>query len=56
MKLIEVKTKRQRKEFLKVPKKLYKDDNTWVCPLDSQIENIFDPKKIANKTRFFFVF
>lgn len=45
MKLIEVKTKKQRKEFLKVPKKLYKDDNTWVCPLDNQIENIFDPQK-----------
>ena len=45
MKLIKVKTKRQRNEFLKVPKKLYKDDNAWVCPLDSQIENIFDPQK-----------
>jgi GNAT superfamily N-acetyltransferase len=45
MQIIEVKTSKEKKEFLKVPKKLYKDDNIWVCPLDNQIESIFDPQK-----------
>lgn len=31
-------------EFLKVPKVLYKKDPNWVCPLDQEIKNRFDPK------------
>lgn len=45
MKLVAVQDKKSRKEFLKVPKVLYKDDDTWVCPLDKEIDAIFDPKK-----------
>jgi hypothetical protein len=45
MKLVEVKTKYEKKEFLDFPKKLYKTDPFWVCPLDSGIESVFDPSK-----------
>ena len=45
MKLVTVKDRKSRKEFLKTPKVLYKDDDTWVCPLDKEIDAIFDPKK-----------
>ncbi len=45
MKIIEVTTKARRQDFLKVPKQLYKNEGTWVCPFDKEIESIFDPKK-----------
>ena len=45
MKIIEVTSKAGRQDFLKVPKELYKDEDTWVCPFDKEIESIFDPKK-----------
>ncbi|MCF8227061.1 MAG: hypothetical protein K9J30_14380 [Bacteroidales bacterium] len=41
----EVTTKKHKKEFLKVPKILYKEDPVWVCPLDREIDAVFDPKK-----------
>lgn len=43
--VIEVKDKRTRKEFLDVAREIYKNDPVWVCPLDSDIESIFDPQK-----------
>jgi hypothetical protein len=43
--LIEVKDSRSKKEFLNVARKIYKTDPNWVCPLDHEIESIFDPKK-----------
>ncbi len=45
MNIIEVSTKYHRKEFLNLPKRLYKDDQNWICPLDSEIEGLFDPAK-----------
>ena len=45
MYLIEVKDKKSSGEFLLVPKKLYSKDEPWVCPLDREIEAIFDPSK-----------
>ncbi len=44
MKLIEVIDKKGQKLFLDTAKKLYKNDPVWVCPLDKQINNVFDPK------------
>jgi len=35
--------KKTKKEFLKTAKILYKNDKVWVCPLDKEINNIFDP-------------
>ncbi|MBU2465045.1 MAG: GNAT family N-acetyltransferase, partial [Bacteroidetes bacterium] len=45
MKLTEVKTRQQKKAFLDVARKIYKDDPVWVCPLDSVVDGIFDPQK-----------
>jgi GNAT superfamily N-acetyltransferase len=42
---IEVTTEAQKNEFLDFAKRLYKDDPYWVCPLDFEINNIFNPKK-----------
>jgi hypothetical protein len=43
MNIIEVKDKQSIKEFLKVPKIIYRNDKNWTCPLDAEIEGIFDP-------------
>lgn len=42
--IIKVSDKKTRKEFLKTAKDLYKNDKVWVCPLDKEINAIFDPK------------
>jgi GNAT superfamily N-acetyltransferase len=47
MKVTEVITDSQRKEFINFPKRLYKGDAAWVCPLDSTIEAVFDPERNA---------
>ena len=43
--LLEVRDKRARKAFLQVPRIIYREDDTWVCPLEREIESIFDPKR-----------
>lgn len=43
MEILPVKSGRDSKLFLKVAKILYRDDPVWVCPLDKEIEAIFDP-------------
>jgi hypothetical protein len=43
MRLIEVVKKRETKDFIRVPKILYKNDSTWVSPLDNDIDSIFNP-------------
>jgi GNAT superfamily N-acetyltransferase len=43
MKTIEVRTKKEIREFIDFPKRLYRNDPWWVCPLDSEAESIFDP-------------
>jgi GNAT superfamily N-acetyltransferase len=45
MEIIEVKTRRDEKEFIDFPKRLYKGDPNWVCILDSEIRATFDPEK-----------
>lgn len=45
MKLIQVKDKKSRKEFINVAKIIYKDDPVWVCPLDNQINAVFNPEQ-----------
>ncbi len=41
----EVISKREIKDFLKMPIAIYKDDKNWVRPLDVDIENIFSSDK-----------
>lgn len=45
MVITEVKDKKSRKEFLQVSKIIYKNDPNWICPLDENIEAVFDPQK-----------
>jgi hypothetical protein len=45
MMLIDVTDKKTASEFLEVPKILYKNDPNWTCPLDMDINNIFNPLK-----------
>ena len=45
MKIVEVLTLDDKKEFIDFPKKLYSTDPYWVCQLDSGIESVFDPIK-----------
>ncbi len=42
MKLIEVTDRKTEKMFLNTARVIYKDDDTWVCPLDNHITGIFD--------------
>jgi hypothetical protein len=43
MNLIEVTNSATAREFIDLPKKLYKNDPNWICPLDSDIEAVFNP-------------
>jgi len=45
MKLIEVRDKRSIGEFVDVARVIYKDDKNWVCPLDKDIDSVFNPKQ-----------
>jgi hypothetical protein len=48
MKIQEVITPNQIKEFLMLPVKLFKNEPNWIRPLDKDIESVFDKEK--NKT------
>ena len=41
----EVNSRSSRKAFHEVGRIIYKNDPTWVCPLDKEVESIFDPRK-----------
>ncbi|MFH1319650.1 MAG: GNAT family N-acetyltransferase [Bacteroidota bacterium] len=43
MQIIEVKDKQTRKDFLDIARIIYKDDKNWICPLDNDINTVFDP-------------
>lgn len=43
--LQEVTSSSLMREFLDLPKRIYKDCKEWVCPLDNDIESVFDRKK-----------
>jgi hypothetical protein len=45
MQIIEVKTPKDKEEFIEFPKRLYSGDPNWVCMLDSELEATFDPKE-----------
>jgi len=45
MKIIRVTDRQTRKDFLRTAKIIYRDDKTWVCPLDNDIEAVFDPDR-----------
>jgi hypothetical protein len=43
--IFELKTNRQARAFIDLPRRLYKNDPSWICTLDKEVESIFDPKK-----------
>lgn len=45
MEIIEVKNKKQAQLFHEVARFIYRNDDTWVCPLDKEVEAIFDPSR-----------
>ena len=45
MQILEVKDKKQIRAFLDLPRELYKADANFVCPLENDIESVFDPQK-----------
>jgi GNAT superfamily N-acetyltransferase len=45
MKIIEVSSKSEIKEFLNLPFKIYKNDKNWIPHLQQDIEKVFDPTK-----------
>jgi GNAT superfamily N-acetyltransferase len=45
MRMIEVKTARDRRSFLDLPRRIYAGDPNWVCPLETDIEGVFDPRR-----------
>ncbi len=47
MQMLEVKDKKTAKQFLDVARRIYRDEPNWVCPLDNDIHNIFDPDRNA---------
>jgi GNAT superfamily N-acetyltransferase len=48
MRIIEVSDKTSAKEFIRFPKVHYKNDPNYICPLDVEIEEIFDPARNIN--------
>jgi hypothetical protein len=45
MRIIEVNDKYSHQAFLDLPRTIYKNDPYWICPLDNDIDSIFDPAK-----------
>lgn len=45
MKITEVQDKRSKNAFLNAARNVYKNDPNWVCPLDNEVEAVFDPAK-----------
>jgi GNAT superfamily N-acetyltransferase len=48
MHLIEVTRAEDKRAFIQLPVRLYKNSPCWIRPLDADVETVFDPKK--NKT------
>ncbi len=45
MQIFEVKGTGDRKDFIGFPKELYRNDHNWICPLDEDVEAVFDPSR-----------
>ncbi len=43
MQLVEVKDKKSRRDFIRLPGAIYKDDPNWIPHLERDIEAVFDP-------------
>ncbi|MCU0473058.1 MAG: hypothetical protein MUC93_06790 [Bacteroidales bacterium] len=43
MQILKVEDRKSEKMFLDTARVIYKNDNTWVCPLDNDIKSVFNP-------------
>ncbi|MEN8120196.1 MAG: GNAT family N-acetyltransferase [Bacteroidota bacterium] len=43
MKIIEVNSEKDKKAFFDTARSIYKNDKNWTCPLDIELDAIFDP-------------
>lgn len=43
--LREVADRRTERQFLDLPKRLYKNEKNWICPLDDDVREVFDPTR-----------
>ncbi len=43
MEVLEVNNEHLAREFIAFPKKIYKNDPNWICPLYNDIRSVFDP-------------
>lgn len=43
--LTEVTNPKTSREFIDLPRQLYRNDPNWICPLDNDVESVFDPKR-----------
>ncbi|MFA6945649.1 MAG: GNAT family N-acetyltransferase [Pedobacter sp.] len=43
--LVEVNNKKTARDFLDVAREIYIKDQFWVCPLDKDVEDVFNPEK-----------
>lgn len=52
--LTEVKSEIDKKKFVELPLQIYKNDKTWIRPLDKDIDSVFDPtqNKVVLKSKF----
>ena len=44
MNIIEVNSKKDKKDFMKIACSIYKNEKNWIRPLDKDINSVFDPK------------
>ncbi|HWW40486.1 MAG TPA: hypothetical protein VNZ46_14310, partial [Pedobacter sp.] len=45
MQILPVQDSKTVKEFLNVARTIYKNDSNWICPLDNDVEAVFDKAK-----------
>ena len=45
MNIIEVNSKKDKKDFIQIACSIYKNEKNWIRPLDKDINSVFDPKK-----------
>lgn len=45
MKITEVRDKRDWKQFHLVPRRIYAGDPNWICPIEADVQGVFDPAK-----------
>lgn len=41
MHVVPVKTRKDQQEFLDIPRTIYADDSSWICPLDREKTIVF---------------